>query len=631
MLRIDALSFGYGPRQLLDHASVSLAAGHRVGVVGHNGAGKSTLFRLIAGELEPHHGVIERPGRWRIGITRQEAPNGEENLLSTVLATDADLALLRAEAETTDDGARIAEIHERLAVLGGHAAEARAARILFGLGFDAAAQARPCRSFSGGWRMRVALAALLFTEPDLLLLDEPTNHLDFEATVWLEGYLARYPGTVLIISHDRTLLNRAVDQILHLDRGKLTLYEGGYDRFEATRRQQLELTEKLRRKQEIQRAHIEAFVARFRYKASKSRQAQSRLKVLAKMAPIAEADAEHSVTIDWPAPDPLSPPILALDGVDAGYGETRVLNRLNLRVDDDDRIALLGANGNGKSTLVKLLAGRLAPMAGELKRSAKLRIGYFAQHQAEELDPAANAIGELSRRRPKDTELAVRTFLGGFGFSKDRAETPTRDLSGGEKARLLLALMASDRPHLLLLDEPTNHLDIETRQALIQAINGFPGAIILVTHDPHMIEATADRLWLVSDGRVTPFDGDLDAYRTQTLGRSEAPRADERLGPGSDRREQRRLAAQRRETQAPLRRDLAKAESELERLDRERQEMERMLLDPAVYGDPTRLVALQRDLSRIKKDLERAEASWLALQETWDQENAAQQSGGNQT
>ncbi|MBM3511123.1 MAG: ABC-F family ATP-binding cassette domain-containing protein [Alphaproteobacteria bacterium] len=617
MLRIANLTYRIGARVLLDEVDATIGAGERVGLVGLNGTGKSTLLRLIAGEIEADGGAIEIPARWRIGITRQEAPHGAGTLVDYVLAADRELTCLNAEAESATDPERIGAIHARLADKDAYSARARAARILAGLGFDAAAQAQELAAFSGGWRMRVALAALLFTEPELLLLDEPTNHLDLEASLWLEGYLKRYPGTVVIVSHDRDLLNRAVDSILHLERLKLTLYRGGYDRFEETRRMRLELDEKRRRKQEAQRAHIQAFVDRFRYKASKARQAQSRLKMLERLQPLPDITEDAAgVVFDFPEPETIAPPLYSLDNVSVGYDGKPVLAKLSLRLDADDRIALLGANGNGKSTFAKLLAERLAPQSGRVVRSNKLRVGYFAQHQFEELDLAATPIVAMARKRPRDPVERLRAHLGRFGLSQERAATLTADLSGGEKARLVFALMTCDRPHILLLDEPTNHLDLASRESLIQALNEFPGAVVLISHDPHVIELTADRLWLVKDGQVTPYDGDLEDYRASMSGANEAG-GGKAKGPArstGDRRGLRRQAAARREALAPLKRKVADAERAVERLAAECARIEAALSAPTTYDDPARAAALQREIGQIRKDLARAEEGWLALQ-----------------
>ncbi len=619
MLRISGLTYRIAGRVLFDAADATVAAGQRVGLVGRNGTGKTTLLRLISGEIEPDAGIIEMPARWRIGVMAQEAPSGPSSLIDTVLAADAELTALQAEAETATDPERIGAIHARLADKGAHAAPARAARILAGLGFDAAAQARACDAFSGGWRMRVALAALLFTEPDLLLLDEPTNHLDLEATMWLEDFLRRYPGTVLLVSHDRDLLNNVPDHVLHLEGTQLTLYGGNYDRFEATRRARLALDDATRAKQQAERARITAFVERFRYKATKARQAQSRLKMLARLEPIAERREEADVRFAFPEPETLAPPLMTLEKVDAGYDGRAVLRQVALRLDPDNRIALLGANGNGKSTLMRLLAGRLAPMAGEVRTAPKMRIGYFAQHQAEELDLAATPLVELGRRRPREAEERLRAQLGRFGFSQERAETPVGSLSGGEKARLLFALATSDAPHLLLLDEPTNHLDIASREALVRALNAYAGAVVLVSHDPHMIELVADRLWLVANGSVTSYDGDLADYRALTLGGVAAGDSTADTSRADPKREARRFAAERRRQLAPLKKRVDDAESEVGRLETEKSRLHATLADPALYQrDGARAAALQKELGETEKALARAEADWLALLQEYE-------------
>jgi ATP-binding cassette subfamily F protein 3 len=627
MLKVENLTYRIGARVLFDRASVTVNEGHRVGLVGRNGTGKTTLLKLVTSELEVDGGAIGVPSRWRVGITRQEAPASERRLVDTVLDADGELRLLQREAATAADPSRIAEIHTRLDEIDAHTAPARAARILAGLGFDEAAQQRPCREFSGGWRMRVALAALLFTRPDLLLLDEPTNHLDLEASIWLEDYLRHYPGTIVLVSHDRNLLNRVVEEIVHLENGKLTLYAGGYDRFERTRRERLAQDASAREKQEAQRKHMQSYVDRFRYKASKARQAQSRLKMLARMEPIPEHREEGSVTFTFPEPEALPPPLLDLDRVDVGYDGMAVLRDIRLRFDADDRIALLGANGNGKSTLIKLVAGRLAPLAGEVTRSRKLRIGYFAQHQADELNLAETPVAALARRRPEDRETALRAHLGRFGLPQQRAETRIGDLSGGEKARLLFALMSADRPHVLLLDEPTNHLDIDSRQALIQALADFAGAVIIVSHDPHIVELTADRLLLVADGRVTPYDGDMDDYRALLLGRrktaeSDDPRAD---GRPAGRRVDRKAAAERRRELAPLREQALAAEKTIDRLTETRDRINAALANPKLHaGDAALAVELRKQLGQIEKQLASAEGSWLELQGRLEELQAAE-------
>ncbi len=619
MLHFNKITYRIGSRVVLDEAEATISPGHKVGMVGRNGTGKTTLLRIVTGELSAADGYIETPSRWRIGVTAQEAPSGQTTLLDTVLAADVELSSLIRESERATDPARIAEIHERLRDRDSHTASARAARILAGLGFDEESQQRPCSDFSGGWRMRIALASLLYTEPDLLLLDEPTNHLDLEATLWLEDYLKKYRGTVLLVSHDRDLLNRVVGEILHLENGKLTLYQGGYDRFEQTRRIRLEYDAKQRQKQDLQRAHIKSFVDRFRYKASKAKQAQSRLKQLERMEPIAENQEEHAVTFDFPVPARLAPPLLTMDKIAVGYNGEAVLDNLDLRLDDDDRIALLGANGNGKSTLIKLLAGRLTPLSGKQTKSGNLRIGYFAQHQADELNIKGTPLSEVSARRPRDTETQRRGHLGYFGFAQDRAETIIENLSGGEKARLLFALMSCDKPHILLLDEPTNHLDVESRQALVQAINAFSGAVVIVSHDPHVLKLTADRFWLVDEGRVIPFEGDMDDYQALLLSKNRGNVEKRKENRPNDRKNLRKEAAKRRQALAPLRKKLTQAESKVERLEGEKQKLQKAMADPTLYEEEKgKLLALQKQLGTLEKDLARAEDNWIRLQAEWD-------------
>ncbi len=621
MLHVNDLVYRVQGQPLFDHATVAVNKGERVGLVGRNGSGKTTLLKLISGELHPDQGSITYPRLTRVGKVAQEAPSGQTSLIDTVLAADAERSALLAEAEHARDPHRIAELHERLATIQADAAPARAARILAGLGFDEAAQQRPCAEFSGGWRMRVALAALLFTEPDLLLLDEPTNHLDLEAALWLESYLKSYPGTLLLVSHDRGLLNRAVNRIIHLENLKLTAYTGNYDRFERLRREHLEHQAALHAKQQAQRRHIQAFVDRFRYKASKARQAQSRLKALARMEPIAAVMEDRTVTFDFPPPAHLSPPILTLENAAVGYAADKpILSRLNLRLDMDDRVALLGANGNGKSTLARLLAQRLKPMAGRMTRSGKLKIGYFAQDQAEELDLAATPLQHMERLMPMETETRLRSQLGRFGFGAERAEVAVGKLSGGEKARLLFALMSREAPHVLILDEPTNHLDVDSRQALIQALSAFEGAVILVSHDTHLIELTADRLWLVAEGTVVPYDGDMDDYRKLLMEQRRLERARQREDrpPRDDtvnKKDRRRAAAEARAAVADLRKAARQAEAQIEKLDRQKKALEKKLADPQVYEGPTaKLQDLQIRFGQVKQAIAEAEERWLELQ-----------------
>jgi ATP-binding cassette, subfamily F, member 3 len=617
MLGINGLTYRIGGRTLLDQAAVAVPATSRVGLVGRNGAGKTTLFRLIAGEITPEAGDITLPPRARVGRLAQEAPAGPDKLIDVVLGGDTERAQLLAAAQSERDGERIAEIQLRLADIGAHSAPARAAAILAGLGFSDAEQQRPCSEFSGGWRMRVALAALLFAEPDLLLLDEPTNYLDLEATLWLEQHIARYPRSVIVISHDRDLLDTAVDWTLHLEAGKLRLHRGGYSQFERQRRERQALDLKLAKKQDAERKRLTAFIDRFRAKASKARQAQSRIKRLTKLEPVAALVAEEVPAITIPPPEkPLAPPIIALDNVAVGYESGHpVLRRLTLRVDDDDRIALLGANGNGKSTLLKLLAGRLAPFSGQVTRAQRLAIGYFAQHQLDELIASASAFEHLRRLIPDAPEAKVRARAGAIGFPQALADTPSGELSGGEKARLLLGLATFGGPHLVILDEPTNHLDIDSRAALIAAINEFPGAVILVSHDRHLIEACADRLLLVVNGEVKPFDGDLDDYRRLVL----TQRASSDNGRGgkeparAGRARIRRAAAERRIELAPLRRRIAAAEAAVTRLTDEIARIDAALAEADLFArDPGKAAALGKARAEHVSALAAAEDDWLS-------------------
>jgi ATP-binding cassette subfamily F protein 3 len=617
MLVIDDLTVRIAGRALLEGASARITPGARVGLVGRNGSGKTTLFNVIAGDASTEHGSIALPPRWRIGRLAQEAPDGPESLLEIVLQADKERSALLTEAETAQDPHRISEIQTRLADIGAHAAPARAASILSGLGFSTADQARPCAEFSGGWRMRVALAATLFSQPDLLLLDEPTNYLDLEGTLWLQDHLARYPHTMIVISHDRDLLDNAVGHILSLEAKKLTLYRGGYADFERQRRERQMLDAKLVKKQDAQRKHLQAFVDRFRAKATKARQAQSRLKMLAKMEPIVSLLTEDVRPIHFPAPDKLlSPPIIATDGVDVGYEPGHpILSGLTLRIDNDDRIALLGANGNGKSTFVKLLANRLQPEHGTVTRAATLKVGYFAQHQLDELDETASPYDHLRRLMPDEPEAKVRARVGAIGFSGAAGDSLVKTLSGGEKARLLLGLATFAAPHLVILDEPTNHLDIDSRAALIEAVNDFPGAVILVSHDRYLLEACADRLWLVADGCVTSFDGDLDDYRRSVLTNRDGREAKtpKVRAPQPDRGEARRAAAEKRAELAPLRQRVVKAERNIAQLNRKLQELDAALADSDLFSrDPARAAELSKNRANVAASIATAEEEWLA-------------------
>jgi len=634
MLCINDLSVRVAGRLLIDHASAQVPDGARVGLVGRNGTGKSTLFRVIAGDHAAETGSAVTPARASIGTLPQEAPNGPEPLIDLVLAADRERTALLAEAETATDPHRIAELHARLSDIAAHAAPARAAAILAGLGFAHADLDRSCAEFSGGWRMRVALGAVLFREPDLLLLDEPTNYLDLEGALWLEDHLARYPRTVIVISHDRDLLDAAVDSILHLDAGKLTFYRGGYSAFERARRERQALDLKLAKKHEAERARLTAFIERFRAKATKARQAQSRIKRLAKLAPVAARVSDEVRPFVFPPPaKPLSPPIVALDNVAVGYEPDRpVLRRLTLRIDDDDRIALLGANGNGKSTFAKLIAGRLVPASGRVTRADKLSVAYFAQHQLDELNEAASVYDHVRALMPAASEAAVRAKAGAIGFSEGAADTLVGKLSGGEKSRLLLGLATFGGPHLVLLDEPTNHLDIDSRAALIDAINEFPGAVILISHDRHLLDACADRLWLVANGLVTPFTGDLDEYRKRVLAGEDAERKDgdaaaESRGPS--RADARRVAAEKRAALAPLRHRISKIDGEVSRLSARIRDIDNALAKPDLYArDPVQAAALAKERAERSALLAAAEDEWLSLSAAYEEAIAEQPETG---
>ncbi|MCT8973224.1 ABC-F family ATP-binding cassette domain-containing protein [Microbaculum marinisediminis] len=614
MLQITDLTYRIAGRTLLNGATVTLPTGARAGLVGRNGTGKTTLFRLIKGEAVVESGSVGFPAKARIGTVEQEAPAGPTSLIDFVLSADTERARLMAEADSTQDGARIGEIHARLSEIDAYSAESRAARILSGLGFDQAAQQRPLESFSGGWRMRVALAAVLFTEPDLLLLDEPTNYLDLEGTLWLESYLARYPHTMIVISHDRDLLNTAVDTIVHLDQGKLTVYRGTYDQFERQRREKQALAEKSRKKQDEQRKHMQAFVDRFRYKASKARQAQSRLKALAKMEPIEALVDGTFRPFHFPSPEkPLASPIIQLDSAAVGYGGKPVLRNLNLRLDHDDRIGLLGSNGNGKSTLAKLLSGRLQSCDGRMHAADRLTVGFFAQHQLDELSADLSPTEQVRRLMPDAKEAEVRSKAAQLGFGIEKADIPASKLSGGEKARLLLGLATFFGPHLLILDEPTNHLDVDAREALVQALAEYEGAVIVISHDRHLIETTVDRLWLVAGGTVVPFDGDMEDYRKRVLsGDDSIPETAETITITANRGDQRRAAAQKRAELQPLRNRQKDAEKRMATLQSKIADLDGRLADPDLFTrDPAKGADLSRERARTVEALAAAEEDWL--------------------
>ncbi len=620
MITIDNLVYRIAGREILSGASARLPAGRRIGLVGHNGAGKSTLFRLIQNELHADGGAISLPATWRLGGVAQEVPAGPTSLLDTVLAADQDRLELLAAAEQVQDPHRLGEIHARLEARDAYAAPARAATILAGLGFSASDQLRPCAEFSGGWRMRVALAAVLFLAPDLLLLDEPTNYLDLEGVLWLEDYLKRYRGSVLLISHDRDLLNSVCEFILHLEHGRLTLYSGNYDAFTTTRALRRANDLAFAKRQEARRKHLQSFVDRFRYKASKARQAQSRIKMLERMEEIDIPLDEHVTPIRLPDPRDASPPLVTLEQVSVGYEPGRpILSHLDLRIDPDERIALLGKNGNGKSTLAKLIAGKLEKMDGTLFRARKLGVGYFAQHQLEELQGELTPLQTLGRLRPSLSEQHLRGQLGGFGFSADKATTKVGALSGGERARLMLALATLDQPNLLILDEPTNHLDIDARESLLTALNAFAGAVILISHDRRLIEATAERLLLVADGQVHAFDGDLEDYRRYLFSGENRPALRSSEAPRPSKEDARREAAQRRSQLRPLKEQADLEERQITVLTEEIAKYDRALADPLLFvRDPVKGTSVSKKRADAAKKLAAAEERWLKAQEAYE-------------
>ena len=618
MLTLNGVTVRLGGRTILDRASASLPPKSRVGLIGRNGAGKSTLMKAMIGAIDPDDGEIEMPRKTRIGYLRQEAPSGQGNPLETVLAADLERAALMVEAETCTDPDRLGEVYERLLAIDAYSAESRAAGILVGLGFDEEMQARPLDSYSGGWKMRVALAALLFSQPDLLLLDEPSNHLDLEATLWLEDFLKSYPAMMVVISHERDLLNNVVDHILHLEGGKTVLYTGGYDSFERQRAERAAQLAAAKANQEAQRAKLQDYIARNSARASTAKQAQSRQKMLAKMQPIAAMAEDPTLSFDFPSPDELKPPLITLDMATVGYGEKPILQRLNLRIDPDDRIALLGRNGNGKTTLARLLAAQLAPMDGGMASSGKMKVGYFTQYQVEELDTDDTPLEHMTRVMQGKTPGAVRAQLGRFGFSGDRATTKVGKLSGGERARLALALITRDAPHLLILDEPTNHLDVDAREALVQALNAYDGAVIVVSHDRHMVELTADRLVLVDAGTAREFSGSLEDYMAFVLAGDSGKGAG---GSKADRKKDKKAAAEARERGQSLKKAAQEAEAEVVKLTAERSAIDRAMFDPAGAEPRFRnkpMGELSRLRGEVEKRLEVAESRWLEASEAME-------------
>jgi ATP-binding cassette subfamily F protein 3 len=620
MLQINDLVFDAWGRRFFDHAGVNLPKDAKVGLVGRNGAGKSTLFKLILGQLAPGGGEIGLPRRARIGSVDQEHPATPKPLLDTVLAADVERASLLARLEAAPPH-ELGDIYARLIEIDADRAPSRAAEILAGLGFAQSDLARPMAEFSGGWRMRVALAAALFAQPDLLLLDEPTNYLDLEGALWLEARLRKYPHTAVVISHDRELLNNSCDHILHLKDGRLELYVGGYDAFERQLEEKLRLQESTRAKIEARRAHLQSFVDRFRAKATKAAQAQARLKMLAKLPAAPAVVEERTLPFVLPSPErPLPPPLLRIEDGAVGYGGPPVLRKLNLRLDIDDRIGLLGVNGAGKSTFAKLAAGALSLQAGRLHRSSKLRVGWFHQHQIEAMDPADTPLAIIRRAMPEATEARRRAALASFGIGEGKVETTVADLSGGERARLLLNLVARRAPHLLILDEPTNHLDIDSRRALLEALNDYEGAVILITHDRSLMELVADRLWLAADGGLAPFDGDMDDYARLVLDRARtAARA-----PTQVRVEPSKPASVASPTRGkiptgPARRRAEAAETALGRATEALARIDRALSDPALFaGEPARAASLAREREAAQAALEAAEAEWLEAHEAYE-------------
>ena len=621
MLRISEINYSVEGRPLFEEASAVIPEGHKVGIVGRNGAGKTTLFKLIRGELTLDSGELSLPSRAKIGGVAQEVPSSETSLIDTVLEADVERARLMKEAESAEDPTRIADIQTRLADIDAWSAEGRAASILKGLGFDDDEQLMPCSAFSGGWRMRVALAAVLFAQPDLLLLDEPTNYLDLEGALWLESYLAKYPHTVLIISHDRGLLNRAVGGILHLEDRKLTFYQGPYDQFARQRAEKRALQAAMAKKQQARRDHMQSFVDRFKAKASKAKQAQSRLKMIEKMDMITAPEDVARKVFTFPEPEELSPPIINIENGSVGYTDDNpVLTRLNLRIDQDDRIALLGKNGQGKSTLAKLLSDRLPLMAGRQVNSSKLRVGFFAQHQVDELIVEETPLQHMIAARPGVMQSKLRAQLAGFGLGPEQAETEVGRLSGGQKARLSLLLATLHAPHLLILDEPTNHLDIESREALVEALTRYSGAVILVSHDMHLLSLVADRLWLVSNGTVKPYEDDLEAYRKMLL----TPEKPVSKKPSKQPKETPKPKRASRDEVLALRSEVRKAEARMEKINEMRDKLAKKLADPALYEDAQtgELEVWNKLYAVVMEALDRAESLWMGAQEKLEKATA---------
>jgi ATP-binding cassette, subfamily F, member 3 len=618
MLHINDLTYRIEGRTLFDQATLALSAGQKMGLVGRNGSGKSTLFNLICGDLTPESGSVSIQRNARLVRVQQEVPGGATSVIETVLSFDTERKQLLEEARTATDPNRIGDIQARLGDIDAHSAEARGAEILAGLGFDQTAIERATGEYSGGWRMRIALAGAIFAEPDLLLLDEPTNYLDLEGAIWLEMRLKKLRSTVLLISHDRDLLNGGVDHIAHLRERKLFAYRGGYDTFEETLAEQARQQLIQRDKQEDERRRLQAFVDRFRAKATKAKQAQSRVKRLEKMQEIALIHDERVSDFHFPDPERrMAPPIIQLDGAAIGYGETPILKQVTLRLDPDDRIGLLGRNGAGKSTFAKLLAGRLDVMDGRMKRHKKLQVAFFTQHQLDDLPAQMSAYQHVAGLMPDATEAQKRSKVASFGFDAGRADTPASDLSGGERARLLMHLITFDPPHLLILDEPTNHLDMESRRALAVAINDYDGAVIMISHDRHLIETCVDRLWLVDAGTVKVYDEDMDAYRRLILSGPQRPPQKAVLGEKAIKADRRREAAQLRGSLVPLEKDVEKAQAEIDRLSGIIALIDKALLTDNIFErKPDEAIELSKKRARAEDLLNKAEETWLERAET---------------
>ncbi len=611
MLKLTQLSLRRGPRLLLERADLQLNPGEKLGLTGGNGCGKSSLFALIRGEIGADEGDFSLPPDWVIAHVAQETPALERPAIDYVLDGDAELREVEqslAKAEAGGDGHAQGALHERLAAIDGYSARARAARLMHGLGFRPGEEERPVSAFSGGWRMRLNLAQALMCRSDLLLLDEPTNHLDLDAVLWLEEWLLTYRGTLMLISHDRDFLDRVVGRIVHIEQGRLNLYSGNYSDFERQRAERLAQQQGAFEKQQRERAHMQDFVRRFRAKATKARQAQSRLKALERMQEIAPAHVDSPFHFEFREPHKLPDPLLQLQQAAVGYGDTPLLKGMKLSLHPGQRIGLLGINGAGKSTLIKLLAGNLMPLSGERLAAQELKLGYFAQHQLEQLDPEASPLLHLQRLDGKAREQELRDFLGGFGFNGDRALDTVAPFSGGEKARLALALLVYQRPNLLLLDEPTNHLDLEMRHALNLALQEFDGALLLVSHDRHLIRSVCDELWLVADGNVQPFDGDLEAYRQELRRRAREQESTEakpvKVNNSHELRKQLK----------PLRNRSQKLEREVEALEAKLTQLDERLGDPSSYDDKDALAELMAKRGEVATQLNQSEEQWMEVE-----------------